>query len=120
MAQRPKDNEKRLPLKQNRCMKKLLCNYKSRISPRLESGVRKKHNKEKVDKFLSLIRGINNVDVHNLWHKEKVLPFYKPDSLSVEMRKTPWPVVLLVYKYNRKHVPIDKSPLAPDFNEEEQ
>ena len=117
MARRPKDDEKGIPLKEksearkeienprkSKRLRRLLCNYKSRVSPRLESGVRKKHNKEKVDKFLSLIKGINNVDVHNLWYKDKVLPFYKPESLSVEMKKTPWPVVLLVYKYNKKHV----------------
>ena len=79
----------------------------------------KEAQQRKSRQILSLIKGINNVDVHNLWYKDKVLPFYKPESLSVEMIKTLWPVVLLVYKYNKKHVPTDKSPLAPDFNEEE-
>ena len=64
MARRSKDDENGLPLKgkseerekietarKSRCMERLLCNYKSRISPRLESGVRKKYNKEKVDNF---------------------------------------------------------------------
>ena len=93
--------------------------YKFRLAPRLESGVRKKLCETKIKKFLSLLKGFNNVDMHNLWHKDKVLPFYMPESLSIESKKTPWPVVLLVHKYNKKHVQLDKSPLAPDFNEDE-